>query len=199
MLTAFLFGIALAIAIGPISLLILHFGVTRGAKAGVVAAMGSTVADFGYAVTAFSAGTVLAPVITRYQTPLQFVAGVILFTLGLGIARSGFAMVRTGTAPTRASFIDGHPFVVALTLTAMNPMTILGFAAFATRLPPTSSWLDGVAHAGAVVAGTFLVASMIGIAGGVVARWITRPAVLGTLNLVAGLAIIGFGISTALG
>jgi hypothetical protein len=82
--------------------------------------------------------------------------------------------------------VDGHPFLVALSLTLLNPMTIIGFAAFATRLPPTASWLDGLAHATAVVAGTFLVASGIGLAGGFVARWITTPRVLGGMNIAAG-------------
>jgi threonine/homoserine/homoserine lactone efflux protein len=198
-LTAFVFGLALALAIGPISLLILHFGVTRGARAGVLAACGSTVADFAYAVTAFSAGTMLAPVILEYQRSLRFAAGLALLLIGVGIVRGGIGVLRTGVSPTRAGVVDGHPFVVALTLTVLNPMTILGFAAFATRLPPTSSWLDGMAHAVAVVAGTFLVASGIGLAGGFVARWITTPRVLGSLNVAAGILIIGFAGTTALG
>jgi threonine/homoserine/homoserine lactone efflux protein len=198
-LTAFVFGLALALAIGPISLLILHFGVTGGARAGVLAALGSTLADFAYAVTAFSAGTMLAPVLLEYQRPLRLAAGLALLLIGIGIVRGGVSVLRSGTAPTHAGVLDGHPFLIALTLTSLNPMTILGFAAFATRLPPTSSWLDGIAHATAVVAGTFLVASGIGVAGGLVARWITTPRVLGTVNIVAGILIIGFAGTTALG
>ncbi len=86
---------------------------TRGARAGIMAACGSTVADFAYALMAFSA--------------------------------------------------------------------------------------DGVAHALAVVTGTFLVADGIGVAGGAIARWVTAPRVLGAINIVVGILIIGFGGSTALG
>lgn len=108
-------------------------------------------------------------------------------------------MLRTGASPARGGVVDGLPFLVALSLTLLNPMTIIGFAAFATRLPPTASWLDGLAHATAVVAGTFLVASGIGLAGGFVARWITTPRVLGGMNIAAGVLIIGFAGTTALG
>ena len=55
------------------------------------------------------------------------------------------------------------------------------------------------ARGGVVDGHPFLVASGIGLAGGFVARWITTPRVLGGMNIAAGVLIIGFAGTTALG
>ena len=58
-LQSFLFGVTLAAAVGPIALLIVNYGISRGFRAAFAAGCGAAVADLLYAMLAFVAGAQL--------------------------------------------------------------------------------------------------------------------------------------------
>ena len=55
-LHAFLFGVSLAIAIGPIALLIIHNGLNHGVSLAVRSGLGAATADLLYSIVAFIIG-----------------------------------------------------------------------------------------------------------------------------------------------
>jgi threonine/homoserine/homoserine lactone efflux protein len=59
MLTSFLFGITIAIAVGPITLLIVNNSINCGISNGIRSGAAAATADFTYALVAFLAGTSL--------------------------------------------------------------------------------------------------------------------------------------------
>lgn len=86
-LKAFLFGLTLAVAVGPIALLILGYGTRHGLRAGGPAALGAALADLTYALMAFFLGNRLAPHLEAHTAGLRLTASLVL--LGLGVAGLG--------------------------------------------------------------------------------------------------------------
>ena len=64
---AFLFGVIVAGAIGPIALLIFGTGARQGLAAGAYAGFGAALADLAYALAAFLAGAVVLPYLAEYE------------------------------------------------------------------------------------------------------------------------------------
>jgi threonine/homoserine/homoserine lactone efflux protein len=57
---AFLFGFTLAIAVGPIAILIFNQTINCGLKTGIFSALGAASADLTYAILTFSSGGISA-------------------------------------------------------------------------------------------------------------------------------------------
>jgi threonine/homoserine/homoserine lactone efflux protein len=81
---SFAFGATLAAAVGPIAVLILNYGIRSGLRQAVAAGFGAALADFTYALTAFSIGSILLARFTRYEQALRVVSGLILVASGHG-------------------------------------------------------------------------------------------------------------------
>ncbi len=118
-------GLAIAMPVGPISLICLQQALTRGFGAGVAAGLGVALADAAYgALTAFGL-TTLTNVLVNLQTPLRILGLITMLWLAWRIWRDADTPkhlsggVRAGAATTAQLFA----------LTIANPMTILTFLA----------------------------------------------------------------------
>jgi threonine/homoserine/homoserine lactone efflux protein len=192
---AFVFGLTLGAAIGPIALLILNFALTRGFLVGAACAIGSTVADFIFAVLAFGAGHVLSPVLEAHRALLGAVAGIALLAIGGRVLIDGMRDVRGRKVEAAIAKKDRNPVLTTFVLTLVNPMTIIGFAAFGAQLDLAGSWLAVLGNALAAVAGTCAVSVAIAAAGGALAPRLKTSNAIGWLNLVSGAAIAAFGVA----
>ena len=81
-LRAFLFGITVAIAIGPIAILILNIGINHGFWLATRCAVGAASADFTYSVIALGIGTVLVAALNEYAIVFRAIASSVLIALG---------------------------------------------------------------------------------------------------------------------
>src|SRR5262245_29784361 len=85
-LHAFVFGFSLAIAIGPIALLIVNNGVNHGLRVALRSALGAASADFVYALLAFSVGSEVISTLNAYEAGIRTFSGLLLIAIGAWLA-----------------------------------------------------------------------------------------------------------------
>ena len=76
-------GIAIAIQVGAVSLLLIEASVTAGPRAGVAAGMGVATADFAFAVVAAAAGGAAGAVLSSHQGEIKVVAALSLAAIAI--------------------------------------------------------------------------------------------------------------------
>ncbi|WP_203580236.1 LysE family transporter [Microbacterium hibisci] len=145
-------GLALAAPLGAIGVLLIQEGLGCGLRNGLSAAAAVATVDTVYCTVAVSAGTLAAPVVAGWAPWPQLAGGAILVVIGaraLAKRRRSPAAEAPGLAPsTRGRFL------LFLTLTAINPATLLYFVAIlpalhdvATSIPAQVAFVAGVAAA----------------------------------------------------
>jgi threonine/homoserine/homoserine lactone efflux protein len=174
LIAGFAAGLAIAMQVGAVSLLLVETAVARGLRIGVASGLGVATVDLLFAAAAAVAGGTAGAALSEHETAIRLVAAGTL----AAIALHGLAAFRRSRAPTPTAPADedgagarGHYFrFVAITL--VNPLTIASFAAVATSLPlgspgAATAFAAGVggASAGWHVALT--------LAAGHAGRWIT--------------------------
>ena len=149
-------GLAIALQIGAVSLLLIETAATAGPRVGAAAGLGVATADLAFATAAASAGSALSGGLARHESQLRIVAAVVL---ALAAGRALYGMRRTA-GPAAGGDADPSPAVAPgpaavgpiyarfLAITAANPLTIVSFVAVAAALS-----LDGPTAAGAFVLG----------------------------------------------
>ena len=192
-LQSFLFGVVTALAIGPIALFILHQAITRGFGVAARCAIGASLADFTYALAAFTFGSVVAPYIEDARAVVRAVGSALLIGLGIWLVSRA---LRKGDRPHAATPpMRTNPILLTYTLTIANPMTILFMLGLATQLP-----LDDIsvpmafALAICLILGTAGVGIALAAGGAGLRRVIERPGVIRALELASGSGIIAFGV-----
>src|SRR6478672_6202407 len=139
-------GIAIAMQVGAVSLLLIEASVVRGPRVGVAAGMGVATADLAYAVVAAAAGGAVGAVLASHESQIKVTAAIVLAAIAAhGLLRAS-ARVDAAVAPD-AGTPRGH-YARFLGITLANPLTIASFAAVAAALS-----LAGPAAAFAFAAG----------------------------------------------
>lgn len=197
--TGLLFGLALAMPVGPIGLLCIRRSLQDGFPVGFATGLGAAVADAGYGAVAAFGLTAVSAFLLSWQAVLGVAGGALLLWLGLSSWRAAPA---EEAAPAAAAPSPLAALAQTALLTAGNPQTVLTFAALVGGLGLGASTGAGAGEGGwdraaALVLGVFLgsAAWWLVLAGGVAGllrgrlgarriRWINRA---------AGLLIAGFG------
>jgi arginine exporter protein ArgO len=191
-------GFAIAVQVGVVSLLVVETAALRGTRAGLAAGMGVASADLAFAAVAAAAGGAASEALAAHEAQIRLVAAACL----AAIALHGLVALRRDGPPARGA-ADGQPgagrggvYLRFVAVTAVNPLTIVSFAAVAGSLA-----LDGVGASVAFAAGAGLgsgawhLALPLAAANG--RRWLTPTARrrltiggrLGVLALAAHLAL----------
>lgn len=190
-LQAFLFGVTLAIAVGPIALLIINTALQQGMRAGFSCALGATAADLLFALIAFHAADQLVPVLQAYARPLQWAAALVLVGFALHMLHGLYRNRGGAVAPARS---HRRYFFATFALTVVNPLTVLAFSSFALQLATHAGQASATLLAFAAATGTGSIAVLMALAAGGVGRALARPGWLLGLNLLSALGILTFGI-----
>jgi arginine exporter protein ArgO len=142
-------GLAVAVPLGAIGILIVDLGVRGGFRPAFLAGLGTAMADAIYATVAAVAGLAVGAWLAPAERAIAFVAAGVLTCVGI----FGLLALRRppGSRPVPAA--DGRLVARFLGLTAINPATAATFAGLMVGLP-------AVAHAAApgklaFVAGAF--------------------------------------------
>lgn len=195
-LRAFLFGVTLAAAVGPIALLIVNYGLARGFRTAFAAGCGAAVADLLYALLAFIAGAQVVAWLADRQGGFRRLSGLALVLLGLWMLWRSWARKNAATpgasVPTQGTDAP-RPFLTTLLLTIVNPLTVLVFVGFAGQLPLGGSLRAAAALALAVFAGSLMVQTVFALGGAALARALSDSRWRRLLNGLSGLAIVAFG------
>ncbi len=187
---AFLFGVIVAGAIGPIALLIFGTGARQGPAAGAFAGLGAALADFLYALAAFSAGALLLPYLDDHAQALRVVSALFLAGLGAWMLAS---QLRAGEAPV-APAPAARSFLPTFLLTIVNPMTFVMFAGVVPQLPVAGSLERAAGLALALAAGSAAVNVAIGGLGAALGRALPSERWRRAVTAAAAAGILAFGI-----
>jgi len=192
-------GLAIAMQVGAVSLLLVETAVERGLRTGVAAGLGVATVDLLFAVAAAVAGSTATAVLSEHETPIRLVAAATLAAIALhGLAALRRNRARGGPAPVRAGGSGaGAHYVRFVAITSVNPLTIASFAAVATSLPlgdarAASAFAAGV---GGASAGWHV---LLTVGAGHARRWIT-PRIQHALAVGGRLVVLLIAAHLALG
>jgi threonine/homoserine/homoserine lactone efflux protein len=160
-------GLAIAMQVGAVSLLLIEASVVAGPRAGVAAGMGVATADFAYAAVAAAAGGVVGAALADHESEIKVVAAVVLAVIAV------HGLVKAWREPeARALTAGGSHYLRFLAITAVNPLTIASFAAVAAALSLNSiaATIAFILGVGAASAGWHLILTL---AAGHAGRWVT--------------------------
>lgn len=196
-LHALLFGISLAIAIGPIALLIIHNGLNHGMSVAVRSGLGAATADLLYCLLAFIIGARVIAALSGHDRALHVLGGAALIGVGFWLAARAAHPARTSEKTQRDA--DRNPgFWVTLTLTLANPLTLAIFLGFAGQLSLGGDSRAAVFLSLCVFTGSLLVQMMFALLGASLGKWVTDRRAIRVLNFISAVAIIAFGARGAL-
>lgn len=192
-LRAFVFGLAIAVPIGPIAILLMRTGLNHGLRTALPAALGVALADLTYAVIALSAGAALHALLRDHERALLLTFSALLTVLGgwlfAAALRPRAAIDEPRLTPTRAA----SPIRLYL-LTLANPLTILLFAGYSGQITVASGAASVFSAALWLFLGSLLVQLAYAAAGAVLRRWIISAAQMRTVNALSGAAVVFFGL-----
>jgi threonine/homoserine/homoserine lactone efflux protein len=185
-------GFSIAAPVGPVGVLCIRRSMARGFRSGLTSGLGAASADAVYGTIAAAGLTLVADFLVRQQLWLGLLGGFFLFFLGVKTFTNRPALE---SAKQESGSVGGDYFSTLL-LTLSNPMTIFSFAAIFSGMSAQSLPVFRFS-AFLLVLGVFLgSASWWLILSGLVGLLRSRvtPALLGWINRISGLVIIGFAI-----
>ena len=196
-------GLALAIPVGPMALLLIDTTLRSGHKVGAAGALAMSTVDAAYAVLVFLAGTLVASILGSYGQWLSLGGATILLALGIQTLikasrqRSSALESQQGSNETLAS--APQTFLKFAAATVVNPPTALYFLAIAPSLAGltgSNPVLATIAFAGGVFIGSGVWQQALALAGlGI--RNISTPLIRKIISLVGGSMIVALAISLA--
>jgi threonine/homoserine/homoserine lactone efflux protein len=189
---AFVFGVTIAAAIGPIALLIINVSAADGLARGIRASLGAAVADLVFATTAFAGGYAVTSALEAYRAELSAIASGVLVVLGLWMAARAWRL-RGGSGASGDRWLRA-PFLQTFALTMVNPLGVVAFMSLAVQLPVVSSLSVMAFLCVCVFAGSLLVQLALAVGGSLLAGLTQRGGWLRALNLTSGLGVAAFGV-----
>jgi arginine exporter protein ArgO len=190
---SFLFGVTIALAIGPIALLIINYGLNCGFKVAALSGTGAALADFTYSLVAFAAGSGITIFLASYQSQVQLGASIILAVFGCWMLQDAWKK-RNRSLQSEHETACRRPLLGTYALTVVNPLTILLFVGFAGRSAVTdteSVVLNGLG----VFAGSLIIQLSIALFGNVLKTFLKNKKAVFALNVTSAVTIILLGIS----
>jgi arginine exporter protein ArgO len=186
-------GLAIAMPLGAIGLLLLRLGMLHGFRSAAAAALAVGSVDLAYCAAAVTIGSKVSPLVDAWGVAPLVVSGAVVIAIGLRQLTTSLKAPDASAAPPK----PGRPLAIFgrfVALTAMNPLTVLYFIALAGVLASTTS---GAGAKAAFVAGTGTasIAWQLGLAGvGAVMHRSISPHAGRVLGIVASAVVIALGV-----
>ncbi|HDR9238601.1 TPA: LysE family transporter [Burkholderia vietnamiensis] len=188
----FLFGLTVALSVGPVALMIANHALRAGIASGVRAAAGVATADGCYAVAAFTIGAMLAHTLASHLAQFRLVGALVLLAMGarmLWHALKDRRRTLGGAAPPPGT----RPFTSMFFVTLANPLTILLFYGYAAAAAGAHRhWLLGAA---CVFAGSLVGQLVFAFGGSAIARVVKSPRWLAASHVLAALVVLAYGVA----
>jgi threonine/homoserine/homoserine lactone efflux protein len=195
-------GLAIAVQVGAVGLLLVEASVVAGPRAGVAAGMGVATADLAFAAVAAAGGGAAGAALASHESEIRVVAAVTLAAIAVcGLSR----LIRPGEPERGAPQAQGGPrgatagahYARFLAITIANPLTIASFATVAAALS-----LDGPLAATTFAAGVGLASAawhlVLTVTAGHAARWLTSRVRRG-LAVGGRIGVLAIALHLALG
>ncbi|SEJ31563.1 LysE family translocator [Demequina mangrovi] len=185
-------GLAVAMPLGAIGVLILRESMVGGLRTGLGAAGGVATVDLVYCAVAVAFGAAAAEALAPWSKMIAFVSGLVIIGIGLMLLRGA-----RRPPPAAGEVVPGRPFRVYarfVALTALNPATVVYFLALAGVVTTVTTASAGPAvFVVAAGLGSLLWQAGLAIAGTVIGARVS-PRTVRTLGIVAAAAVITLGI-----
>ncbi|WP_299699775.1 LysE family transporter [uncultured Pontibacter sp.] len=196
-LKAFVFGVTLAVAVGPIAILIINRGLVYGFRSGVLCGVGAALADLTYALVAFTVGSILVSYLNMNQVYFSWVASGALILFGLWMLLGSLKISDAAKDYHTSAVQKGELGYLTSTylLTVVNPLTIVAFVGFSGQLvKPDFGVLQVFNLSIAIFLGSVIIQTLLATFGASLGRYMKNPKSIQILNIISSLSIIGFGI-----
>ena len=196
-------GLALAIPVGPMAIMLINTTIAKGLRHGVVGALAMATVDGLYAVSVFYIGSALASWLKVWALWLSLGGSAILLYLGIATLVKNLALLNKKTEdahPADRSTSRGKTFATFFAATVVNPPTALYFLALApsvSSIATDGNVFAGVVFAIGVFAGSIVWQESLAIAG-VALRSVTRGKVRAWIGAFGGVLIIALSVTMAL-
>ena len=188
-------GLAIAMPLGAIAVLILRESMVRGLGMGLAAGAGAASVDFLYCSLALLLGATLADAVEPLLPALAAASGLVI--VGIGVYQLVGALRARGTPAGEPELVTGSRLRVYgrfVGLTALNPATIVYFLALSAVIANVT---DSAAGPVVFVAFTFLASllwqSTLAVVGALIGASVSERAIR-VLGIVASCAIIALGV-----
>jgi len=183
--TGLLTGFAIAIPVGPTSLMLMRSTFSSGLLCGCVALLGAIIGDISYLLIAAFGFTNIAAALTAQETFIRLGAGLVLAYIGLSTIKS--PMPTNVGAPLSHTYLQA--FAGTCLITIFNPLTLVPFlalfAGFGVQPPDLLPMMSGIITAIALWGLTLCCTAHF-------LRSRVTATALGRINFVSGLIILGF-------
>mgnify|MGYP000355450019 CR=1 FL=1 len=196
----FLAGLALAIPVGPMAIMLVNTTISRGLRHGVVGALGMATVDGTYALAVFVIGGLIASVLTTLKLALGLVGAAILLVLGIQTLVKNLKLIGQkdiDSATLSDSGSVAKTFGTFVAATVVNPPTALYFLAIAPNVANMGYELtlaNVLVFAVAVLVGSLIWQESL-VFLGLAIRGITSNRFRVWLGLLGGLLIIALALS----
>ena len=190
-------GLAVSAPVGPVNVLCIQRTLQRGVAGGIVAGLGAVLGDGLIALAAALGIGAVTSMVTHYRLAIQAVGGLVLIAFGLMLCR-GRQRVRAAEVETGPVGILDYASDIpkAFFMTVTNPGAVLGlFAIFGGigSFVEVRGTVEALVLVASIIAGSLAWWTMLSL---LISRISDRFAEIdiARINLIAGLALIAFGI-----
>ncbi|CAB4532948.1 MAG: hypothetical protein F2529_00040 [Actinobacteria bacterium] len=196
----FLAGLALAIPVGPMAILLVNTTISRGLRHGVVGALGMATVDGVYALAVFVIGGIIASALASLKLVFGLVGAAILLFLGVQTLVKNLQLLGKTDLPANVATEKSSvakTFGTFVAATVVNPPTALYFLAIAPNVANMGfelSFSTATIFALAVLIGSLIWQESL-VFVGLAVRGITSNRFRVWLGLLGGLLIIGLALS----
>lgn len=199
----FMAGLALAIPVGPMAIMLINTTISKGLRHGVVGALGMASVDATYALAVFVVGGLIASALTSLKLVFGLVGAAILLALGVQTALKNLKLLRENAnigGKTVESTSMAKTFGIFVAATVVNPPTALYFLALAPNVANMGYALNPLNVTIFVVAVFFgsLIWQEALVFAGLAIRGITTNRFRAWIGLVGGLLIIALAVSVGI-
>lgn len=198
-------GLALAIPVGPMAIMLIHTTSARGWRHGATGAFAMASVDFLYAFTVFVVGGVMATFLATWGKALTLAGAAILLWLGASMLLKNLRLLRRGGSEAGAAMTSGgsilKTYLTFAGATILNPPTALYFLAIAPTLALTTdggagTWLAALIFAVGVFVGSVIWQQTLA-GGGMLLRTLSGGRLQAWTGIIGGLLILALAISIA--
>ena len=203
-------GLGVAMPVGAITTLIAVLAAQHGWRIGAAAGLGAATVDGAYATVAVVFGALIAPVLDAWRAPLRWVAAGVLVVIAVLLLRPAWrpagaspsgAEAPSFEAPRTRAAAAPRTYLTFVGLTAVNPTTVVYFAALTTGGPAAGAVSSGPRGA-AFVVGAFAASAawqlVVASAGHGAGRALTGPRGRRWTAIVGGAIVVVLAVRTAL-
>lgn len=196
-------GLALAIPLGPMAILLINTTMSRGLHHGVVGALAMATVDFSYALLVFLVGALIASFLSACGVLLSLAGAAILLALGTQTLIRNIALLNQPDHLDSEPAVNGslgRTFLTFAGATVLNPPTALYFLAIAPTVSRFSSdpgLASALIFAGGVFIGSIIWQQGLALAG-LSLRAVTSNKVRAIIGTIGGTLIIALAISLAI-